>query len=123
MFVTDVYGRESFWGVVSAVVDAQRLYAYSGLLDPELGLDITLRGRDGGGSNGDVFFGKPVVLSDHPVLSDVSLPTGSWQLAARPVEAKPLSANPTGYLELYRRDVRPMAQGAVLIHEPARAES
>ena len=125
VFVTDVYGRESFWGVVSAVVDAQRLYAYSGLLDPELGLDITLRGRDGGGANGDVFFGKPVVLSDHPVLSDVSLPTGSWQLAARPVGGwEAALPNPLGFRLLLALAAAlvliPLAIARHLIEERAR---
>ncbi len=74
----------TFWGIVSAVVDADRLYAESGLLDADLDLDVTLRGRDGIGGTGDVFFGLPEVLDDLPVVADVQLPTGSWQMTARP---------------------------------------
>src|SRR5690606_12855179 len=39
----------AFWGIVSAVVDANRLYRDSGLLDPQHGLEIALRGEDGTG--------------------------------------------------------------------------
>jgi len=73
-----------FWGIVSAVVDADKLYRDSGLLDSELGLEIALRGQDGTGSRGDVFFGSPTVLDDRPISAEVKLPGGSWQLLARP---------------------------------------
>ncbi|RYE08869.1 MAG: EAL domain-containing protein [Hyphomicrobiales bacterium] len=77
-------GQENFWGIVSAVVDAQQLYADSGLVDPDLDLDVSLRGRDGTGFSGAAFFGTPGVIADRPVTAEVRLPTGSWQLAARP---------------------------------------
>ncbi|HEX4298964.1 MAG TPA: EAL domain-containing protein [Devosia sp.] len=84
VFIPAPLGGETFWGVVSAVVDSQRLYADSGLLDADLGLDITIRGRDGTGAAGGTFFGDPAVLADQPVVVDVDLPTGMWQVAARP---------------------------------------
>jgi diguanylate cyclase (GGDEF)-like protein len=74
----------TFWGIVSAVVDADKLYRDSGLLDSELGLDIALRGQDGTGSRGDVFFGSPAILDDRPISAEVKLPGGSWQLLGRP---------------------------------------
>ena len=77
-------GRLAFWGVVSAVVDADRLYRDSGLLDPQHGLEIALRGEDGVGPAGRVFFGPAAVLDDQPVTADVQLPGGSWQILALP---------------------------------------
>jgi PAS domain S-box-containing protein len=74
----------SFWGIVSAVIDIDGLYEASGLLDPELGLDLALVGADATGEAGKQFFGSPDVLSGDPVLMDISLPSGSWQIAARP---------------------------------------
>jgi diguanylate cyclase (GGDEF)-like protein len=74
----------SFWGIVSAVVDADKLYGDSGLLDPDLGLDIALRGQDGTGASGNFFFGPDTVLGDQPVTADVKLPGGSWQVLATP---------------------------------------
>ncbi|QYO78915.1 EAL domain-containing protein [Devosia salina] len=83
-----------FWGVVSAVVDVDRLYADSGLLDPDLGLDISITGMDGTGATGERFFG-PNLDAAHPVVAAVVLPSGSWQIAAVPKggwNADPLSA-------------------------------
>lgn len=84
VFTRDVDGKSVFWGVVSAVVDANKLYADSGLSDPDLDLDIVIRGNDGAGAIGPVFYGDAAVLADRPVLADVTLPTGTWQIAARP---------------------------------------
>ena len=75
-------GTGPFWGILSAVVDADKLYGDSGMLDTDL--DLALRGRDGTGAAGEVFFGSAHVLEDSPVTSDVTLPGGSWQLLARP---------------------------------------
>jgi diguanylate cyclase (GGDEF)-like protein len=72
-----------FWGVVSAVVDVGRLYAESGLLDPGLPIEISITGRDGEGENGTRFFG-PDLSADNPVFANVVMPSGSWQIAARP---------------------------------------
>jgi diguanylate cyclase (GGDEF)-like protein len=84
VFVPGWNGRQNFWGVLSAVVDAERLYADSGLRDPDLGLDVVLRGADGTGANGPVFFGSPDVVEDRPASAEIALPDGSWQIVARP---------------------------------------
>ena len=84
VFIDEPYGPRKFWGIVSAVVDRDRLYADSGLFDRDLGLDVTIRGRDGTGPTGDIFYGTRALLADRPVVADVSLPTGAWQIAARP---------------------------------------
>ncbi len=73
-----------FWGIVSAVVDAELLYRDSGLLDPRHGLEVALRGANGTGALGDVFFGPAALRDDNPVTADVQLPGGSWQLLAHP---------------------------------------
>ncbi len=72
-----------FWGLVSAVVDAEKLYIESGLLDPGLDLTISITGHDGTGTEGRRFFG-PDLSDERPVLVDVVLPSGSWQIAAIP---------------------------------------
>lgn len=73
-----------FWGLVSAVIDIDQLYRRAELnrIDPTLRLAI--RGVDGTGSNGAVFFGDAAIFSQAPITKDVSLPGGSWQLAAIP---------------------------------------
>jgi diguanylate cyclase (GGDEF)-like protein len=98
VFIDEPAGPRRFWGVVSAVVDADRLYAESGLADTDLDLDIGLRGRDGLGVGGDVFYGDATLFDDHAVVSEVTLPSGTWQLAARPVGGWDASLpNPLGF--------------------------
>ncbi|MBY6069586.1 PAS domain S-box protein [Leisingera aquaemixtae] len=72
-----------FWGILSAVVETDTLYAATGV-DGSNGLDIALTGQDGTGAAGKQFLGTPGIVSDDPVLLDINLPVGSWQLAARP---------------------------------------
>ena len=40
---------------------------------------VAIRGRDGLGVRGPVFYGQDDVFENDPVLVDVSLPNGSWQ--------------------------------------------
>ncbi|MHA6299868.1 bifunctional diguanylate cyclase/phosphodiesterase [Devosia sp. CAU 1758] len=72
-----------FWGLVSAVVDVDRLYADSGLYNPDLPFDISISGSNGTGSEGRRFYG-PDLSAEDPVVADVVLPSGSWQIAAVP---------------------------------------
>ncbi len=76
-------GTTEFWGLVAVVIDAERLYAASGLYDLDH-LDIAISGKDGTGAAGPTFFGDQAVLDRDPVLADIILPTGSWQIAATP---------------------------------------
>ncbi|MFN3918837.1 MAG: CHASE domain-containing protein, partial [Methylohalobius sp.] len=85
VFVETSSGTKRFWGLISAVINADTLYQLAGLYEPELGLQIALRGIDGSGAQGPVFYGDPKLFDADPVTSDVSLPGGSWQLAAIPL--------------------------------------
>lgn len=71
------------WGVVAAVLVPTRLYARSGLAPTPDGIDVALRGRDGLGAAGEVFFGDPDVFGAAAATALVDLPHGQWQLAAR----------------------------------------
>lgn len=75
-----------FWGLVSLVIDQDRLYRSSGLLDESQDIIVTIRGKDGSGERGERFFGPDDVFSRQPERLDVKLPHGSWQLAAVPNE-------------------------------------
>ena len=79
-------GGERFWGLVSTVFSDTMLYESAGLLQPDLNMRLALSGRDGAGSDSDVFFGDPAVLSTDPVTLDVLLPSGKWRLSAVPLE-------------------------------------
>jgi diguanylate cyclase (GGDEF)-like protein len=78
-------GRPNFWGILSAVIDADSLYLDSGLLDVDLPVHIALSGADGLGTNGAQFFGSKWVMANDPVAAEIMLPSGGrWQIAAVP---------------------------------------
>lgn len=76
--------RRRFWGLVSAVLDAGALYQAAGLYEPGLGIRIAIRGQDAEGPRGAVFFGSGKLFGQSPVIQSVTLPYGSWQMAAIP---------------------------------------
>ncbi len=77
IFIRNGDGSERFWGILSAVIDVDELYRDSGLLDPELGHEITLTGKDAMGTTGARFMGERDLSAEHPVTADVILPAGS----------------------------------------------
>ncbi|WP_084044479.1 EAL domain-containing protein [Ensifer sp. WSM1721] len=81
---TSAGGRERFWGLISAVIDIDRLYRDSGLVSSTLGLDIAIAGRDGQGRGGAIFFGDAAIFDKAPVELNVMLPGGTWRMAAIP---------------------------------------
>lgn len=84
VFATRPDGHSYFWGILSAVIDIDRLYRDSGLYDPGHGLDIAISGVNGTGAKGAQFFGKLNVFSRHPVAASVRVPFGTWRIAAVP---------------------------------------
>ncbi len=80
--MTDAEGNRQFWGIAAAVIDADKLFWLSGLWSSDI--DIALIGRDGHLDETDVSFGDPAILDRDPVLVDLTLPTGTWRLAATP---------------------------------------
>lgn len=85
VFLKDKEGKERFWGITSAVIDADLLYRNSGLFDDDLPIEVAIRGKDGSGSKGAVFFGEPELFNQTNIETTLTLPNGSWQLAARPI--------------------------------------
>ncbi|SFI61954.1 response regulator [Celeribacter neptunius] len=80
----DTESGKRFWGIVSAVLDTDEIYAATGLNDPDLPLDIALIGHDGQGLHGPAFFGNPDVVGQDPVEMEIALPAGRWHMAAIP---------------------------------------
>ena len=87
IFVTPPGGESesgNFWGLAIIVVDVDLVYEEAGLLDRSTELNYALRGKDGLGASGEVFFGNAQIFEQEPVFLAVTLPNGSWQLAAIP---------------------------------------
>jgi diguanylate cyclase (GGDEF)-like protein/PAS domain S-box-containing protein len=93
VFVPDGQGGQRFWGLVSAVIDSDRLFQNIGLTNPQAEVEFALRGRDASGPGGPVFVGRPALFDERPEVTDIALPHGSWQLAAAPRAGWPNEAN------------------------------
>lgn len=78
------YGNRQFIGAMGAPFLFASLLREAGLPVIEQELLVAIRGRDGKGSAGEVFYGDPKVFAMHPVMQKVSLPGGEWEIAAIP---------------------------------------
>lgn len=77
-----------YWGLVSLVLDATSLFRSVGLdgADSNEGVRFAMRGVDGLGKDGAVFYGDAAIFDQNALTMDVHVPGGSWQLAALPVK-------------------------------------
>jgi PAS domain S-box-containing protein len=75
----------TYWGLATILIDTETVLREAGLFDRAAGLQYSLRGKNGLAARGAVFLGDPATFNADPVLLDVSLPNGGWQLAALPV--------------------------------------
>ncbi|WP_445250432.1 PAS domain S-box protein [Microcoleus sp. OTE_8_concoct_300] len=73
-----------YWGLTGLIIDKNTVIKEAGLNDSSAKLQYSLRGKDGSGASGAVFFGDESIFQNNPVLLEVTLPNGSWQLAAIP---------------------------------------
>ncbi|MCW8935539.1 MAG: PAS domain S-box protein [Gammaproteobacteria bacterium] len=87
VFTTPESGNTSkFWGIVSSVIDVEKFYKASGLYDKDLNFDIAISNQSDTGNQAKAFFGDPKVFDSDPIVTQISLPYGSWLLAATPKE-------------------------------------
>lgn len=77
-------GGRTFWGILSAVIDLDKLYRDSGLLDESLSFDVTLASRPDISAPNKVFFGDPLTMFGNPVRMEVNFGKERWDLAAAP---------------------------------------
>ncbi len=73
-----------FWGVTDIVIYQDKLLEMAQLKPNEGGFQFALRGYNGMGNTGDVWWGNPNVFNQHPVEVTIDLPHGNWVLAAIP---------------------------------------
>jgi len=80
---------DHYWGLGLIVIDVVSVMAEASLLESPGGLQFALRGKDGTGSSGALFYGDGRVFDTNPVVANVSFRNGSWQLAAIPSNGWP----------------------------------
>ncbi|MEG3897712.1 MULTISPECIES: PAS domain S-box protein [unclassified Microcoleus] len=99
-----------YWGLTGLILDKNSLIEEAGLNDSSAKLQYALRGKDGRGASGAVFFGDGSIFQDNPVLLEVTLPNGSWQLAAIPAGGWPANSPFRGWL-LFGGDLLALLSG------------
>tara|TARA_R110002072_G_scaffold283340_1_gene446868 strand:+ start:463 stop:2142 length:1680 start_codon:yes stop_codon:yes gene_type:complete len=82
VFVAEGANEGKFWGLVSILIDAEKMLKAVKAHDATF--DISLRGKDGKGRSGDVFYGTPDAFNGENVELSVVVPGGSWRIAAVP---------------------------------------
>lgn len=74
-------GDERFWGFITLILDMDHLLSPLSTEETEPMFQYALRGTDGMGENGKVFYGHPSVFQDAEVIHNITVPGGYWQLA------------------------------------------
>jgi|GEM_PF-2259491 len=81
--------NQYYWGIASTVINFTLLLNQAGIDPDSNNLRIAIRGIDGTGPQGDVFWGDKQIFSSDPITMDIPLPSGSWQIAAIPLAGWP----------------------------------
>ncbi|BCB27535.1 hypothetical protein SKTS_24210 [Sulfurimicrobium lacus] len=75
----------TYWGMAQVIMMKDDMLNEAGLTGNSFpDLRFALRGHDATGAAGEVIVGDAAVFSSDPVVADVMLPNGSWQIAAVP---------------------------------------
>ncbi|MCF8298325.1 MAG: CHASE domain-containing protein [Saprospiraceae bacterium] len=74
----------TFWGVTDIVIYKDELLKQSKLKKQQYGFDFALRGFNGLGNDGAIWWGDTNVFHKNPLKVDIDLPYGNWVLAAIP---------------------------------------
>jgi len=88
---TPIFDKQSlennqFWGVTDIVIKQKSLFNEVKFKTSENGIAYALRGYNGLGENGAVFWGDSAIFKLNPVIIQIELPIGSWVLAGVPEE-------------------------------------
>ena len=75
---------EGYWGLAAVVIDVDALLAEAGVFMQLTDLEIGLRGADGLGDQGEVFFGNPEIFQSPHRQTNINLPNGIWVASIRP---------------------------------------
>ncbi|MCW5575691.1 MAG: CHASE domain-containing protein, partial [Burkholderiales bacterium] len=79
-----IYIEGRYWGLLSSVIDSESLLRTAIAESASNGNAIAIRGRNGAGMAGDVFWGNPALFSDPDAQHvDVEVPGGKWVIALR----------------------------------------
>ena len=76
--------NNTFWGLLSVVLDIDKVYKNSGILELESEYNVALQGRHGLGKKGEFFYGDQNIIEQNPLEFTLSFKGGNWQLYVAP---------------------------------------
>lgn len=94
IYRTPVFIDGEYWGLISTVINADALIASATQTLPSESFRFALRGKDGLGEKGDIFLGEATLFDRNTIRLDISIPGGTWQLAAESEPVSPTSVLP-----------------------------
>ncbi len=74
-----LFSGDSFWGLVTMVIDMPPVFEEAGIAITKPGLEIALLDK-----NKTVFYGNNQVLQNNPISVRIDLPDGQWELTGIP---------------------------------------
>ncbi len=77
--------KDIFWGVTDIVIKLHSLLNEAKFQTTDGNFEFALRGYNGLGEKGSVFWGNPGIFQKNPVSIHIDLPLGTWVLAGAPV--------------------------------------
>lgn len=78
-------GKNKFWGVTDIVIKQHSLFDEAQFTSQESGFRFALRGYNGLGKDGAIFWGRQEIFDKDPVTIHIDLPIGTWVLAGIPI--------------------------------------
>ncbi len=79
-------GKTELWGIVAAPIDMQTIYEQLGIPTLQKDYEIAIRGKDGRGAEGEIFFGETSLFNEvtGSLQYPITLGQGSWVFAILP---------------------------------------
>ncbi|MCT8125461.1 sensor domain-containing diguanylate cyclase [Alishewanella sp. BS5-314] len=77
----DAPTNQQYWGTCSVVIDIDKLFQSTGLFALANQGQLAMRGVDGTGAEGELFWGDAAVFSNAFAIENIRLLSGSWQIA------------------------------------------
>ncbi|MBI9105190.1 MAG: sensor domain-containing diguanylate cyclase [Spirochaetales bacterium] len=79
-------GGYNYWGMASIIIDKKSLLQKARIHDSDLWLKIAIKSQDERGLDGGMIEGNKEVFDDSPILTTIQLSSGSWIMAAAPIQ-------------------------------------
>ncbi len=101
IYRSPIYIGGTYWGLLSTVIDSANVLEITAPLANNPALRFALRHKQPTQAGEQVFIGEPETFENPPILLDITVPGGQWQLAVEPTQAAASSSSDiriAGYL-------------------------